>query len=137
MESRAGVDESEKISRLEVVKRCVERETEEAECVARERVRAPRFPALLIASLEMAVCDGGVAVCLRVAAWARLLKIYGAMRADDLQRLSPKRISLTEGGFNGHLQRTKTSGAGKKVRDLFAFIPMSAWIVNSEWLREG
>ena len=42
MESRVGIGESEKISRLDVVKRCVERETHGAECVARERESAHR-----------------------------------------------------------------------------------------------
>ena len=42
MESRVGIGESEKISRLDVVKRCVERETHDAECVARERESAHR-----------------------------------------------------------------------------------------------
>ena len=43
------------------------------------------------------------------------------MRAEDLQMLSPQRVTLT----------------GKRVRDLFVFIPFGAWIVNGDWLGDG
>ena len=74
---------------------------------------------------------------MRVMAWSRLLKVFGVMRWDDLQRLRPRDASLRASGLVGLLTQTKTSGAGKKVRDLPLFIPEDAYVLCAGWLRTG
>ena len=99
--------------------------------------RAPRFPLSLIAALEVAVVSESLTKGMRVVAWARLLKIYGTLRADDLQRLRPKLVVMGESGLTGTLLRTKTSGPGKKVKQLTVFIPLEAQVSGHDWLRCG
>ena len=42
-----------------------------------QTVKAPRFPFLLVAAMELAVMDCELAYAHRVTAWFRLLKVYG------------------------------------------------------------
>ena len=44
---------------------------------------------------------------------------------------------LSESGLRGHFDRTKTSGAGRKVRFLPFFISSEAWLVSRRWLELG
>ena len=66
---------------------------------------------------------------MRVMAWSRLIKIYGTLRWDDLQRLRPGDSALRQAGLVGRLSQTTTSGAGKKVRDLPLFVPRHAYVL--------
>ena len=70
-------------------------------------------------------------------AWGRLVKIYGSLRADNLQRLRPRNVSLVSSGLTGILTQTKTSGAGRKVRALPLFVPRCAYLVQEQWLEVG
>jgi hypothetical protein len=74
---------------------------------------------------------------LRVVAWARLLKIFAVLRWDDLQRLRPRDVALRSSGLQGRLTQTKTSGAGKKVRDLPLYVPLEAFVIRASWLTVG
>ena len=62
---------------------------------------------------------------------------YGALRADDLQRILPDNVQLTETGITMRLHRTKTTGAGKRVRDLVVHVPAHAWLASSGWMSVG
>ena len=100
--------------------------------------KALRFPVSVVAALELAVkAEDRLPAGARVLAWARLLKIYGALRMDDLQRLHPKNVTMKEAGFSGRLTRTKCFGPGKKVRELFLFVPASLGVAVPDWLRKG
>ena len=74
---------------------------------------------------------------LRLLAWCRLVKVWGVLRWDDLQRVNPKDVELREFGLLGALRRTKTSGAGKKVKCLPFLVPRSAGTTGVEWLQVG
>ena len=103
-----------------------------------EVARAPRLPTSIVAALEVAVVDSDVLPSgLRVIAWCRLLKVYGVMRTDDLKRMHPKTVTMGEAGFQGRLMRTKTTGPGKKVKELMVFVPVEASITGVDWLRAG
>ena len=78
------------------------------------------------------VADEDKPVGLRIGAWIRLIKVFGAMRSDDLQRTQPRFVRLSEGGLAARLVRTKTSGAGKKVKEMVVFIPRNAWVIVPE-----
>jgi hypothetical protein len=76
-------------------------------------------------------------VGIRIIAWTRLVKVYGSLRADDLQRLRPRDVVLVSSGLTGILTQTKTSGAGRKVRALPLFVPRCAYLVQERWLEIG
>ena len=51
-----------------------------------ETRRAPRFPLSLVAAMELAVTrDAKLPAAAKVVIWSRLVKIFGALRMDDLQ----------------------------------------------------
>jgi len=136
-EARAGITDSAKLSNLDMVKRFLEKAALDA-AVGQVRVqKAPRMPVAALVALELAVSDTSLEEGLRVVVWSRLLKVYGVMRADDLQRLPPKEVVLGEAGLMGRLIRTKTSGAGKAISELRLFIPKTAFLANPRWLEEG
>ena len=100
--------------------------------------RAPRFPLSLVAAMELAVAmDETLPDAARVVLWARLVKTYGALRMDDLQRLAPERVKMSSIGLVASLLRTKTSGNGKRTRELHLFIPMEAGVASASWLKIG
>ena len=115
-------------------KRCFEKMTAEAE-EGRGVERAPRMPVMVIAALELGVVSLDVKPV--VVMWTRLLKVYGALRSDDLQRMRPDGVTLAENGFTAKLGRTKTTGGGKKVRELVVYVPREAWVAESSWLQAG
>ena len=137
IEARAGLEDGSKLCRSEGLKKSMEKAIMDAEDGSSEKTRAPRLPVVVVAGLERAVYDERLPVCLRIVAWARLLKVFGALRSGDLQRIDPAEVELQEGGLTARLLRTKTSGAGKKVKDLKLFVPTSAWICTEGWLEEG
>ena len=55
---------------------------------------------------------------------------------DDLQRLHPKNVTMGEARFSGRLTRTKCSGPGKNVRELFLLVPASLGVAVADWLRK-
>ena len=99
--------------------------------------KAPRFPVVILVALELKVVDGQAPLVLRVFAWVRLLKVYGGLRWDDIQRLAPRAVELRIVGLVGRLTRTKMSGVGRKVRELPLFIPLEAYVVARGWLEGG
>ena len=44
---------------------------------------------------------------------------------------------MASNGLTGKLARTKTTGGGKKVREMIVFVPSEAWIVEPRWLQVG
>ena len=100
--------------------------------------KALRFPISVIAALELAVAaEDRLPVGARVSAWARLLKINGNLRMDDLQRLHPENVTMGDAGLTGRMMRTRCSGTEKKVRELLLFVPRALGLVRRDWLRIG
>ena len=136
IEARAGIPEGQRISESALLKKNVEQARVAAE--GEEDVkRAPRFPLIVLMSMELGAMDAELPRALRIVLWSRLVKVYGGLRADDLRRIMPDRMALHESGLTATLIRTKTSGAGKKIRDLALFVPSFAEIVAEGWLGKG
>ena len=66
--------------------------------------------------------DSSLPKYLRALAWCRLFKLWTSSRADDLQGASFDNMVVTTEGLRGYFDRTKTSGAGRRVRFLPFFI---------------
>ena len=57
VESRAGLEDVEKLCRSEGLMRSMEKAVMDAEDGSSEKTRAPRFPVVVVAGLELAVYD--------------------------------------------------------------------------------
>jgi hypothetical protein len=136
-EGRAGLEETSKFSHMDLLRKFLEKSAVDASAVKCEVIKAPRFSMAILASMEVMVSDSTAALGLRVLAWARLVKVFGALRTDDMQRLRPDAVKLGEAGLTATLGRTKTSGPGKAVAVLKVYIPKDAFTVNQDWLADG
>ena len=74
---------------------------------------------------------------MRAFAWVRLVKVWGALRSDDLGGLLPGELQRLDRGLKGMLDRTKTSGPGKRIRWLAIWIDEGAWVAERRWLDIG
>ena len=93
-EARSGFPPELRFSGDSQIKLLVESARADAEAGSESVKRAPRFPVSLLMSLEVAVMDERVPRGLRVVAWARLIKAYGVLRTDDMQRIPPALASM-------------------------------------------
>eukprot|EP00973_Karenia_brevis_P035109 4844650-Karenia_brevis.AAC.1 len=67
----------------------------------------------------------------------KLLRIWAGLRADDVQGIMPNLMRLTDSGLVVQLDRTKTSGPGRKVRWMTVYVSSVAYLTNQQWLRTG
>ena len=94
-------------------------------------------PLLLIIALELWVMNRNAARYTRAFAWTKLLKFWTSSRSDDLLGLVPQCLQFRGRGLCGLLQRTKTSGPGKKVKWLPIFVDRDASFAGVPWLETG
>ena len=99
--------------------------------------RALRLFLRLVIALEMTVMDEEIPPYHRGFAWLKLLKVWGALRADDLTWLSVPTMRLGERGFIAALERTKVTGAGKLVEHLEVVVSVEAYLIKEAWLQTG
>jgi hypothetical protein len=137
VEARSGRGVDDMYGRDDFFRKNVDRADVLARTGADAVHKVPRLPIIVIGALECKVMSTSAPLGVRVMAWCRLLKVFGTMRWDDLQRLCPKDVHLRTGGLVGRLSQTKTSGAGKKVRDLPLYIPKHAYVLQEQWLETG
>ena len=84
-ESRSGLPLDSKIGKSETLKFIMEKTEQETPKQMEAVRRAPRFPLSLVAAMELAVSRNmELPAAARVVLWSRLVKIYGALRMDDL-----------------------------------------------------
>ena len=57
----------------------------------------------------------------RIGAWLKLLKTWASLRFDDLANIKLENLKFYDGKLAGILRKTKTTGAGKRVRELPIF----------------
>lgn len=137
MEARAGFDEGRRYSGDDLFSRTIEWAVKALDDPTNTVQKAARFPLGVLVALELCVADEQELPAVRVLAWTRALKIWGGLRADDAQRITPSDLVLRMGGLAARLLRTKTTGGGKKVRELPMFVPFEATLTNTPRLRVG
>ena len=137
VEKAGGVSPDVRLSNSRAVLATVDTRSAELEQGAPETRRAPPLPLIMIASLELAVMDKQLQRYWRAFAWVRLFKVWTSSRTDDLLGVLPSSMHLGARGLKGVFDRTKTSGAGRKVRWLPFFISTHAWIIEPDWLETG
>ena len=99
--------------------------------------QAPRFTVSIIVGLEKFVIDTSRPLYKRFLAWTRLLKVWAALRSGDTEAIVPAALRWTGAGLEGTLERTKTSGPGKRARRLPFFVLNGAYLAEPTWLKTG
>eukprot|EP00973_Karenia_brevis_P063707 8855565-Karenia_brevis.AAC.1 len=66
--------------------------------------------------MEHVVADTSQPRSLRAYAWLKLVRVWVALRVQDAQRLLPETVKIFEKGMEATLDRTKTTGPGKRIR---------------------
>ena len=90
----------------------------------------------MVLAAELAVVDDNAGGVHRVFAFL-LLMVWCGLRVDDVQWLDRASFILNDLGFRAYLRRSKTTGPGKKVRDLPVFIHRQASLSGKDWLATG
>ena len=137
LEKAGSVPHGQRLSELPIIRNTVNQMTMELETGAPPKRQAPFLPLTMICALELLVTDVSAELFVRGFAFYKLLKIWTACRSDDLTSLNPGSLRMVHSGLLGTLERTKTSGPGKRVRFLPIFVSRKAYIVSENWLTVG
>ena len=105
----------------------------------RERKKAQLFAVTIIMGLELLVTTEREEVPLyaKAIAWVKLLKIWTAMRSDDTRGLIPHGMRLSARGLEAYIERTKTTGIGKRAEVKFIWVSHQAFLADERWLEVG
>ena len=101
------------------------------------RKSAQPYTVAMILAAELAVVDGSAGGVHRVFAFLLLIMVWCSLRVDDVQWLDRASFVLNDLGFRAFLRRSKTTGPGKRVRDLPVFIHRQANLSGKDWLATG
>lgn len=99
--------------------------------------RAPRCLGCFVAPMETLVADKAIPFEVRVCAWFKLIKLWASMRFDDAAHLKTSELRFYDGQLIGMMHQSKTSGAGKRVRELPIYITKEAYALHEDWLSVG
>ena len=99
--------------------------------------RAPRLPGAMIVSLEILTMNDRESLGIRVGSFYRLLKCWGTLRHDDVQRICPQRVRFFGGRFSVVLSVSKTSGPDRRQVELPIAITEDSWLYERDWLQVG
>ena len=100
--------------------------------------KASPFPLMIALALEDLVMREQEASYARWYAWLKLLKLWAALRWDDVQGIPNYALVMrADEVLAGKITRSKTSGVGKKVEVVNFYITREAYILHQEWLLTG
>ena len=102
----------------------------------KKKTQAPPLLLMILIALEMAVLDTTRPLYHRAFAWYRLFRHWASLRWDDTQGLVPSTFERRTRGVFGLLERTKTSGPGKRQDHLPVYVSQDAHI-RYPWLDAG
>ena len=134
MENTAGWTGEARLIHSPLVTRAFEHLVVEAGAGLQAKKQAPRFPFVALASLELFVKRDGLPVMRRIQGKSLLFRSYGTCRFDDLQNMDPDKLRKLGGLVVTELLRSKTSGAGKRNRELPIAISLEASLLGTDWL---
>ncbi|CAE8733378.1 unnamed protein product [Polarella glacialis] len=137
LEKAAGYNVDARLSAESSVKQAPDFANTALSCKAPPRKQAPRLPACVRASMEVMVVTTTYVMALRFFAWCLLIMNWGSLRFDDIQHLLPGRLRMLGDLMVAELTQTKTTGAGKRVRE----VPLAIWkgcsLTGTPWLEAG
>ena len=137
LEQVGQVAADQRLSTDSLVESAVKSWTAEMEQGAKPVRQAPMFTIAILMSLEMTLARTNTDSGLRFACFMVLLMVWGALRCDDLQSIDPAWVSFSQLGLKFLLQRTKTSGPGKKQGTLQGFVLRGVSLSGYDWLAAG
>ena len=112
----------DRFSADETVRAVVQSIAEKLQSRAAPRRPAKLYTVAMLLALEIRVMDLLAPLFSRIIAWVMLLQHWAAMRADDVQWLDPGRMTLSASGLAGVLRRTKTTGPGRRAREVPIYV---------------
>ena len=136
-ESLAGFPDEERISSKSMVGHVVNELIKKLQNKAPPVKRAPRWVSLFIGPMERLVVHAGESLERRLGAWFKLVKLWGSLRFNDAANIKVANMKFYDGCMSGVMVTTKTTGAGKRVRELPLFIAQDAYVCIHDWLEEG
>ena len=136
-EKVAQIPEGERLSDDEFLGMVIKELLQKLEGKAPLVKRAPRMLSAFMGPMEDVVMDEDQHWAVRMAAWAKLVKVWASLRFDDLANLRMKEVNVYDGQLSGVMRRTKTTGAGKRVRELPIHVSADAWVKYPEWFTVG
>ena len=122
VEAAGEVALSERIATHPAVLNLLEELSTTLGSAVRSKRGACQVPMSMAIHWEDTVCDVAVEIFVRGYAWLKLVKLWSGMRWLDTMGMPPANLRLDSRGSLGQLDRTKTSGAGKKVEQLFVYV---------------
>ncbi|CAE7272830.1 unnamed protein product [Symbiodinium sp. CCMP2592] len=137
LESVGRVHMRDRFSSDETVKAVAQSITEELQGRAAPRRPAKLYTMAMLIALEIHVLDEDASLFSRIIAWVISLQHWTAMRADDVQWLDPGRMTLTDSGLSGVLRRTKTTGPGRRAREVPVYVGREVSLSGNDWLQVG
>ncbi|CAE8621781.1 unnamed protein product [Polarella glacialis] len=99
--------------------------------------KAPLYFLSQLISLELFVACVDIPLYHRAFAWYKLVKVWASLRSDDCMGLQPCHLKTVAGGIEFMLERTKTSGPGRRLRWLKGYVSSRATITGNGWLETG
>ena len=87
-----------------------------------------------IASMEFIVNNTKCPPQKRLGAW---FKLWGSLRFSDAAHLKAENVRMFDGCMQGIMVVAKTTGAGKRVRELPFHISREAYVAIHDWLEDG
>ena len=94
--------------------------------------QAPRFPTILLASMEDTVLSFDTPLFMRVLSWWLLVQSWGTLRFDDHRGLLPRDFKVSETGLLGKLTRSKVSGPDKQLN--FRIVVIHSYVQHKNLL---
>ena len=139
IESIGGVPEVDRHSRNTMVMAVVKDITMQLKGLGprKEKQKAPPTMLATMISLEALVVDTSAEKYPRIYAWSRLIRVWAALRCSDLLHMPPGRATFISGNLTMCILQTKTTGPGKKVEILWAYVHADAWLMKGNWLSTG
>ena len=136
-EGLADIPEEDQISNKPFVTLVVSDLTRRLESQAPPVKRAPRWPSVFLGPMEDLLMDDKQKDHVRITACFKLLKLWAGMRFDDAANIKGENLRFYDGKVAGVLTQTKTTGAGKRVRELPIYVGADAFVKHPEWLQTG
>ena len=139
LEHAGEVPEQDQICRSAAVKNALEEASHRLQAIEQKTAKrqAALLPVAVIVAWEDHALDESASNYSRIYAWFRLVKLWTGMRFDDTKGAPSGTLEMREWGMKGIIDRSKTSGPGKKIVHLPFYVNKEAWLYDGRWLMTG
>eukprot|EP00913_Durusdinium_trenchii_P023640 g22210.t1 len=97
---------------------------------------AMQYPFMALVSI-LNICTAPPVIYLLITQFFMISMNWTVNEFDDAAHLKTSELRFYDGQLLGMLHQSKTSGAGKRVRELPLFIARDAYVVQDDWLAVG